>query len=267
MLRISFFLFACLFMNISARSQAMEGKLEYQKTLQPVAYVELPCTQEVAEHAIKDYMEKRGVRGTGFKQFTVYRSVKLDSNDAELSDLYFSVNRKNRQQKDICVISLLPSGKNQEILSRQPADSARTGKAVLFLNNMAPFIESFNTEVQADNQDAIVKKAQKKMNELKSDENDLNKKIRSLQSDLEQNKKDQAIQSQRVQDNLVGNDEAKKKAHKKMDHLLDDQGDLERKIRKAQLSLEQNKKDQEDQQQEIDKQKQVLDAIKGRQKT
>ncbi|HEY0433775.1 MAG TPA: hypothetical protein VGC95_07885 [Chitinophagaceae bacterium] len=56
------------------------------------------------------------------------------------------------------------------------------------------------------------------------------------------------------------------KAQKKLKNLQDDQESMEKKIKKLQSDLEANAKDQENQQKEIDKQKQILDSIKGRRK-
>jgi len=266
MLRVSFFLLFFLLIRISASSQAVEGQLDFQKTHQPVAKIELPCTEDVADMAIKDYMAKKGVKNSSYKGFIVFRSTMLDSADTDLSDLYFMIDRKSRQQKDICVINLLTTKRNQEILARSLTDSLKTESAKSFLNNLGPYIEAYNINVQLNNQDAIVKRAQKKMNALMDDENDLNKRIRKLQASLDENKKDQLTQVQLVEASLKGTDNDKKKAQKKMNSLMDDQGDLEKKLRKSLASLEQNKKDQETEQQEIDKEKQVLDVIKAKQK-
>lgn len=56
------------------------------------------------------------------------------------------------------------------------------------------------------------------------------------------------------------------KAQKKLKDLQDDQGDMQKKIRKLQDDLQQNAKDQDTQQKEIDKQKQVLEAMKAKRK-
>jgi len=57
------------------------------------------------------------------------------------------------------------------------------------------------------------------------------------------------------------------KAEKKLKDLQDDQESMEKKIKKLQDDLKENAKDQEDQQKEIEKQKQVLEAVKGKRKS
>lgn len=57
-----------------------------------------------------------------------------------------------------------------------------------------------------------------------------------------------------------------KKAQKKFDGLTDDQKDYEKKIKNLEDKLDQNKKDQDKQQDEIKKQKDILDALTGKRK-
>ncbi|MHA4812549.1 hypothetical protein ACX0G9_30935 [Flavitalea flava] len=254
-------------------SQAVESRLDYQKTLQSVATIDLPCPQDVSGEAVKGYMAKKGYKGSSFKDFTVYRAVKLDSSDADLSDLYFKIDHKSRKEKDLTVITLLPAKKNENILSRSLTDSSkmdganRIEGAKRFLNELAPYVEAYHVNTQAKEQDEVLKKANKKMNGLMSDQADLEKRMRNLQTDLDLNKKEQAKEAQELQANIFKDDDAKKKAIKKMNRSMDDQGSLEKKIRKTQADLDQNKTDQSNQQQELTNQKQILDAIKAKQKS
>lgn len=56
------------------------------------------------------------------------------------------------------------------------------------------------------------------------------------------------------------------KAEKKFKDLQDDQDSMEKKIKKLQEDLKDNAKDQQNQLKEIDKQRQILDALKGKRK-
>lgn len=57
------------------------------------------------------------------------------------------------------------------------------------------------------------------------------------------------------------------KAEKKLKNLLDDQESMEKKIKKLQEDLVDNAKDQENQQKEVENQKQVLEAMRGKRKS
>ena len=254
-----------LALKMDSWSQAFATKVEYQKTQQSAAGIQLPYASGTVEDALKDYMAKKGYKSTSSKGFVVFRGARLDSNDADLSDLYFTVERKSRKEKDETLITLLPAKSGQDILTDSSANEAKIEKAKSFLDNMAPFIGSQLVQLQINDQDASLKKAQKKMNGLMDDRNDLDKKIRKLKGDLDQNQKDQVKEASDLQSNINADDDTKKKNQRKIKKLLDNESDMERKLKSAESDLEQNKKDQNSQQQEIDKLKQGLETIKARQ--
>lgn len=247
-----------------SQAQAYEGRLEYQKTSQQVAIIEVPYKDGVVEDAIKDYLAKKGLKSSSSKGFDVFRGGKLDDADTDPSDLYFKIERK-KKDKDYTVISLLTTKANQDILARPATDSTgQIDKAKSFLNSLVPYIDAHNTDVQVNNQQEVLKKAQKKMNSLIGDQSDIEKKIRKLQADQDQNKSDIVKQTQDIQNTVTADADVKNKSQKKMNKLLDQQDDLRKKLRKAQADLDENKINQENQQKEVDKQQQVLDAIKAK---
>lgn len=254
------------FIQLEARSQAFPTRIDFQKTQQSGAAIQLPYASGTVEDAVKDYMTKKGYKSSSTKGFIVFRSVPLDSADVDLSDLYFTIERKSRKESDVSVITLLPAKKNEDLLTRSQADSTRIDRARSFLDNMAPQVEAYQVQLQINSQADVVKKTEKKMNSLMSDQNDLNKKLRRLQADSTQNKKDQIKAAAELQANVNTDDDTKKKNHKKLDKLLDQEGDLAKKLRNTLSDLDQNKRDLATQQQELDKQRLALDAIKARQK-
>ncbi|HTI08506.1 MAG TPA: hypothetical protein VL832_08105 [Puia sp.] len=266
MRKILLLLILVIVIKTHARCQAFATKIDYQKTQQSAAGIQLAYESGSVEDAVKEYMTKKGYKSASSKGFIVFRAATLDSTDTEGSDLYFTVARKSRKEKDITLITLLPTKKQEDILARAQTDDPRIEKAKSFLDNMAPFIDAYEVQLQLNSQTEVVKKAEKKLNSLLSDENDLNKKIRRLQDDSAQNKKDQVKVAADLQSNVNSDDATKTKNHKKLSKLLDNEGDLAKKLRNTRSDLDQNKKDQEAQRQELDKQKQSFDAIKARQK-
>ncbi len=97
-----------------------------------------------------------------------------------------------------------------------------------------------------------------------SDQTDIEKKIRRLQTDQDQNKSDIIKNTQDIQNTVASDADVKNKMQKRMNKLLDQQDDLRKKLRKAQADLDENRINQENQQKEVDKQQQVLDAIKAK---
>jgi len=266
MKRITFLSFV-FFLNNAVKSQvqAIESRIEVQKTQQPVAKINIPSSPDVAEEAIKEYMGKRGVKNASYKDYFVFRSCKLDSSSEDLSDLYFRVEKKSSQEKDISTVTLLPTKKGEDIPSHSPSDNSKIESAKSFLNSMAPFVEAKYISLQVSNQEKVLQKAQKKMTSLESDSSDLEKKIRNVNADLEQNKNDQAKQNIDIQTKATADFDTKQKAQKKMNKLIDTQSDLQKKLRKTQEDLIQNKKDILTAQKEVEKEEQILAAIKSKQ--
>ncbi|HVM88905.1 MAG TPA: hypothetical protein VMT76_12020 [Puia sp.] len=249
-----------------AQQQAYESKIEYQKTMQQVAAIEVPYKTDIAEDAISDYMLKKGFKGSGSKGFTVYRGAKLDDADTDPSDLYFKVEKK-KKDKDYSVITLLATKANMDILSRPAADSTgQIEKAKNFLNNIVPYVDEHNIDVEIGKQQDVLKKAQKKLNSYISDSTGLEKKIRDLSADADQNKTDILKQTSEIQNSVSSNDDVKNKAQKKMNKLLDEQDNIRKKLRKTQADLDETKGNLINQYKEVDKQQQALDALKAKKK-
>jgi hypothetical protein len=251
--------------NTGVFAQAYIGQVDYKKTMQDVAAIRLPYNSGSVEDALKDYMLTRGYKKSEAGGLLLYRAVALDSMDTDGSDLYFMPVPGARKQKDMTVLNLLPAKKNVDLMVRTQADSARLDKARLFLDSLAIFTDAYNTRLQVGDHQEMLKKAQKKMNDLLTDQADLQNRLRRLQTDLDQNKTAQTRAVADLQSNLNADDDTKKKSQKKVNKLIDEQSSLEKKIRNTQLDLDQNKVAQGKQQTELDKQQQGLDAVKARQ--
>ena len=246
-------------------AQAYVGQIEYRKTQQAAATIRLPYNAGSVEDGLKEYMTTKGYKKSSADGLIVFRGVPLDPSDTDGSDLYFSTGAAGRKEKDMTLLNLLAVKKSQDILVRAQGDSDRIEKARLFLDSLATFIDVYNTRLQVNNWQKGLNKAEQKMNGLINDSTDLDKKFRRLQSDLTQNKADQVKAAAELQANISADDDMKKKSQKKLSRLIDDQGTLEKKIRRTQDDMEENKTSRKEQQDEINKDQQGLEAVKARQ--
>jgi hypothetical protein len=246
-------------------AQAYVGQIEYKKTQVPAATVRLPYGTDLVENGLKEYMTTKGYKKSSADGLTVFRGVPLDATDTGGSDLYFSTATASRKEKDVTLLNLLAVKRNQDLLVRTQGDSDRESKARLFLDSLAIFMDVYNTRLQVNSRQESLNKAQKKMNGLMNDSTDLDKKLRGLQSDLTQNLADQVKAAAELKANISADDDTKKKSQKKLNRLIDDQGTLEKKIRKTQGAMDENKTSRKEQQDEIDKDQQGLEAVKARQ--
>src|SRR2546421_7518204 len=198
--------------NLLFAQEPSEGKVEYQKKEVPAAIIELPYPPNVVENAIKDYLYKKGVKGNTSKGFQVFKGAKLSDINTENNDIYFKVERKSRKEKDASIVYLFATKENEspETIDNTSYDLTN---AKSLLREIIPSVQSNNLEAE-----------------------------------------------------IAGQENAIKKAEKKYDNLIDDGRGLEKKIKKLQDNLEENRKDVEKQRQEIDNQKKVLETLKGKRK-
>lgn len=176
-----------------------EGKTEFQRKEQPALIMELPYPPGVVEDAIKDYLNKKGSKSTSSKGYQLFKGTKLDSFSAEDNDLYFKVERKSRKEKDASVVYMFVTRPNENPASRDVTTAPGLTSARSFLQEMLPSVEAYNLEVEIGNQEAEVKKAEKKYDRLVDDAGDMQKKLKKLENDIEENKKDQEKQKQEIQ--------------------------------------------------------------------
>ena len=175
-------------------SQAYEAKLEVQRKNHVAAVMEVPYPTDQVEDAIKDYMAKKGFKVNSSKGIFSFKGVKLNPNNTENNDLHFKVERKSRKEKEVSLIHLVISKENETLAQRIPDDRAGIEDGKSFLNAMTPQMEAYGLEVEITEQDKTVKKAEKKLENLGDDQQDLEKRIKNLEEKLEQNKKDQDSQ-------------------------------------------------------------------------
>ncbi len=246
-------------------AQAYVGQLDKGKSPQAAAAIRLSFNSDQVESGLKAYLGGKGYNSTSTHGYILYRGVQLDSTDKEGSDLYFVTSPADRKVKDLTILSVVPAKKNQDIGSGSFVDSSRLDVARVFLDNLAPYVQAYGTGVQIGDRQEALKKAQKKMNDLLNDQEDLNKRLRGLQTDLDQNKVDQAKAASDLQQNINGDDDIKKRSQKRVNKLIDDQGSLEKKIRRTQTNLDDNKADQQKQQVVVEQQQQGLEAMKAKQ--
>jgi len=179
--------------------EVMEAKAEFQKTTQPSVMVELPYSPEVVEDAIKDYFNRLGVKPDGAKGYQVYRSTKLGTTDAWNSDLYFKVERKSRKEKTESVVYFFATPEKQQPNLRKPGDYYGVDGARIFMKGMLPSIDSYNLNVQISQQEEEVRKAEKRYQRTVEDGDDLDKKLKKVQENIQENKNELARQKLEIE--------------------------------------------------------------------
>jgi hypothetical protein len=236
-------LFVFLFSLQVVRAQSYKSSLLFQKNNYTVAAIQVPYEEEVVTNAVKEYMAARGYSESHYKDFLVFRSVPLENGSASSVDTYFNIVRKSHAEKDMTIVSLLPVKKGETLVPANAEDSSFVRLSVTFLDSMRYNMLSYSIKQQILAQQKMVSKIKSKQLDLKNDSGDIAKKIRGYESDLQQNKKDQEKLTKEISGMTTGDEAGLAKAHKKMDKLMDNQTDYEKKIRNYKADLEKNTED------------------------
>lgn len=191
-------MFAATVLVANAQVTAIDGMVEYQKgSNKRSSKIELAYPPEVVKDAIKESMAKQGIKEQRVKGVQVFKGVMLDG-ETELSDLHFKVESKSKKEKDISVVHLIVARSSENVALRAEQDDYKSESGKVFLNGLVPKVANHNLDLNIKEQDQLVKKAEKKLRNLESDQKNLERRIQDLQDKLVQNKKDQESQTAEV---------------------------------------------------------------------
>lgn len=178
--------FILLLANIKliAQTEPIEGTIEYQKGEKRVAIVEVPYPTEVVESALKDHLERGGVKEERRKGMQVFKNARLTPTDGEVADLYFKVEKKNNMDDNNSRVYLIMGRPNENVDLRTPDDAYRIQDAKSFLSTLHPKTKSFELERNISRNEDNFKKSERKLNDLLEDRKRLDKKIDELEQEV-----------------------------------------------------------------------------------
>jgi len=186
-------LFVFLVLNSTVSAQSHIATIEYANIKRQAVVNDIPFPEKTVREAINNKMEQIGYKGKEMKGFTVYRGVKLTALGKEPYDLYFSVDRKSRKDKDNSTLTLLVS-KGFDSFVADSSDAHLMANAISYLDSIKIMIAAYDLEQQIIAQEDAVKKADKKYNNLLDDGANLEKKLKNIEKEIDDNKKDQLNQ-------------------------------------------------------------------------
>lgn len=182
---LSFF-FACLIYSIGF-AQSVEGRVDYLKSKYRAAVLEVPYPPEQVQDAFDQYMKKKGSPGTSVKGMRLYRNVKMDALKNFYGDMYVNIEKKSRREKEATTISVVVGRPNETISSRSPDDDYGLAESKQFLNKMVDEISAHSIGVAIAAQEELLKKSERKYNDLIMDSTDLIKKQTELNEKMAKN--------------------------------------------------------------------------------
>jgi hypothetical protein len=182
-----------------AYSQAVETQIDYGKIKVTGATIEVAVPEDVAADVIKAEMKARGFgKGDGTKGYTLYKGVNFNELSADKVDFYIKTEKKSKKDKGNSKITAMVSKGYDNFIS-STTDAAAMTALISFLNNLKPKFTSSNLDVQIAAQEDVVKKEEKKQENITEDISDMEKKIAKLQKDIADKKNDLEKQKAEVE--------------------------------------------------------------------
>ena len=180
-----------LFFALNAAPQAHEGSTRYDGKDRADIVILIPYPSNVVEDAINEKLSREGFKGSTTRGWTIFRNMQIKSIGDQALDLYIKVDRKSRQEKDVSEVLVM--------VSLGYSNFVESGNSILrnageYIAGVEPAAAAKYLELNINSQEEILKKSQKKLEDLVSDSLDLEKKKKKLEDNLAENSRKQGQQ-------------------------------------------------------------------------
>ena len=180
-------LLICIACGITGSAQVGEAVVEFNKSKRTVKSMEISDAPEIVEQAVKNKMLKSGYKQKESKGWMVFKDIDDPEISSERSDLYIKVERKSRREKEASLVYFFASKPGDPATPVPFENNMLSGDG--FYSSVAAYTTIERLEKDIRDQEEITKKNQRKYDELVKDQASLEKKIKNLQEELENNKK------------------------------------------------------------------------------
>lgn len=169
--------------------------------------IEFNSPPDLVEEVVKEKFKSQGVKPKKTDGFLVFRGVLLHQIDpGKPMDAFIRIERKSKTEKDKTVAYLIAAYQGEV-----PEDKTKSGKAVMtvgttsavtggmVLKGLHPDVEHKVWEKNVLDQEATLKKEEKKLEDLKKAQLEMEAKIKQLQENLALNAQSQVTQTATVE--------------------------------------------------------------------
>ncbi len=179
--------------SIASIGQSRYTVAQFNKKDVPGVIGEIPFVESTVRESIDKNFEKLGYKGRKVKDFVVYSGVVLKELDNIPHDIYVFVDRKSRQEKDVSLVTFL-IGKGFDSFASDTADADLINQTKAYINSLREVAAAYDLELQINAQEDVIKKNEKKMENLVDDSNSLQKKKKKIEDEIAQNNSEQVNQ-------------------------------------------------------------------------
>ena len=169
--------------------------------------IEFNAPPDLVEQEVKEKFRSQNVKPKKTDGFLVYRNVLMPQIDpAKAMDAFIKIERKSKKESDKTVAYLIAAyaGEIPEDKVKSGGTATAVGVTVaatsgMVLSGLHPGIEQRKWEKSVLDQQAALKKEEKKLEDLKKAQIDMENKIKQLQADLETNAQAQVTQAELIE--------------------------------------------------------------------
>ena len=179
--------------SLCTHAQSRVESVEYQKIQRDAIVADVPFPEKTISAAISDTLQKLGFKGKDTKGFTLYKGVTLAALGSSAYDLYFSVDRKSKKEKDQSTVTLMISKDFDNFITEKTASDI-ISNAKTYMDSLRNIVAIYDLEQQIQEQEVLVKKNEKKLEDLTDQEKDYEKDRKKLEDKIDTNKKNKAKQ-------------------------------------------------------------------------
>lgn len=185
--------------KILAQVTPVEGTVEYDKVMVPCYNIEVPVSEDVATEAIKNRFKKMGSSSKERKGFLEFKNVSIPEVKTGLVDAYIKIDRKSKKEKTstISLIITEPGVAPAPASTEKVATIAGIG-ALGLLTSLSENSAAHGLNLEIQDQEDKVKKAEKEYKDAVSDGENLQDKLKKVQNDIEANRNKQQKQAQEI---------------------------------------------------------------------
>ena len=185
-------------LSCTVYSQAQYKFIDFKDAQRPAIVYDLPYPEKTVDGALTDKLGKMGFKGKETKGFAMYKNVSMPELGSGSYDLYFAMDKKSKKEKDITTVTMLISKGNENFVS-DSSDAVLISNGKKFLENLIGGVAAYDLEQQIIAQADVVKKEEKRLKTYGDEGDDMQRRKKKLEQQIEQNQKDQDAQAREVQ--------------------------------------------------------------------
>jgi hypothetical protein len=174
------------------------GKVKYQKTEQDATIFELPYPKDEVEAGMKKMLGERGIKPREHNGFWEAKNVKILKLNSKVYDAYYKIEKDGKTASKVYMILTEPG---EDVVARTSSHAviAAAAGGTALAASVGSSMNDNNFDLRVKDQEADIKSAEKKYQNLLDDQKKLQKKMTDLQTELDKNTTDQTRLQQEIE--------------------------------------------------------------------